>query len=443
MNFSNRLQRVVNYNEKKVQEGKATCIAAEGYPKDVDQLNFHEKIAVLKKRAQLNPSIDVNVVHISLSFAPEEKFSHEKLAEITADYMRRIGFGEQPYLLYNHSDTANTHVHIVTTNIRRDGSGISLHNIGRDVSEPARQETEKRFGLVEATGHGNTPHRLEAASFAKASAGEKETRQEIRRVLNAVLDRYNFTTLGELNAVLSLYNVKADRGTATSRSFLHGGLYYRILDDKGNKTETKPIKASNIRVRVNKLKPEDEQYQTPTLAFLNERLPLKKQARQKHKLELKNKIDLLLLDRGKRTLDDFIRKMAATGVDVMLRKNADGFIYGITYVDHVNRSVFNGNALDTNYSAKAILERCAPLTTEPKEPIQHREQPERTITTPYKTTKAEQDNSHANEQPSPENEVEPIATEWLETLLQSEGTDEYVPYHMRANMRRRKKRKKK
>jgi hypothetical protein len=40
-----------------------------------------------------------------------------------------------------------------------------------------------------------------------------------------------------------------------------------------------------------------------------------------------------------------------------LRQNKDGIIYGITYIDHQTKSVFNGSDLGKSYSAKMILER--------------------------------------------------------------------------------------
>ena len=43
---------------------------------------------------------------------------------------------------------------------------------------------------------------------------------------------------------------------------------------------------------------------------------------------------------------------------MVLRQNAEGLIYGITYVDHQTQSVFNGSALGKLYSAKAIQKRC-------------------------------------------------------------------------------------
>jgi hypothetical protein len=43
--------------------------------------------------------------------------SKEKITEIAVEYMDKIGFGEQPYLVYQHFDSGHTHLHIVTTNI--------------------------------------------------------------------------------------------------------------------------------------------------------------------------------------------------------------------------------------------------------------------------------------------------------------------------------------
>ncbi len=56
--------------------------------------------------------------------------------------MSKIGFGDQPYLVYQHFDARHPHIHIVTTNIKSDGSRIKTHNIGRNQSERARREIE-------------------------------------------------------------------------------------------------------------------------------------------------------------------------------------------------------------------------------------------------------------------------------------------------------------
>jgi hypothetical protein len=43
---------------------------------------------------------------------------------------------------------------------------------------------------------------------------------------------------------------------------------------------------------------------------------------------------------------------------VVIRKGKEDVIYGITYVDHKTKCVFNGSDLGKQYSAKAILEKC-------------------------------------------------------------------------------------
>jgi len=82
-----------------------------------------------------NARAKTNCVHISLNFDVSEKLNKNKLNEIAADYMDKIGFGDQPYLVYQHNDAAHPHLHIVTTNIREDGKRISIHNLGKNQSE--------------------------------------------------------------------------------------------------------------------------------------------------------------------------------------------------------------------------------------------------------------------------------------------------------------------
>jgi len=75
--------------------------------------------------------------------------------------------------------------------------------------------------------------------------GKMETKRAINIVLRTVLDSYKYSSLPELNALLKLYNVSADRGTEDSRMYRNNGLMYRVLDEHGNKVGS-PIKASQF-----------------------------------------------------------------------------------------------------------------------------------------------------------------------------------------------------
>ena len=271
---SSSLRNALNYNEQKVKEQVATCLAAVHYPKDLEHLNFYQKLNRLQNQAALNVRTKVNSVHISLNFDPSEKLSEERLREIADTYLQKIGFAKQPYLLYQHNDSGHPHVHIVTTNIKADGKRIELHNLGKNQSEKARKEIEISFGLVKAEDSKQQQAReLKPVNVRKVQYGRSETKRAITNVLDAVLKNYKYTSLPELNAVLQQYHVIADQGNQNSRVYQNNGLTYRILDENGEKVGV-PIKASDF-------------YNKPTLKFLEERFPLNEAARQSHKARVK------------------------------------------------------------------------------------------------------------------------------------------------------------
>lgn len=342
----NSIHNIFNYNENKVKEGVAACIGEGNYPVDIDQMNLSIKLNRLLKQAALNDNVKRNSVHISLNFDPSETatLSKEKLMDIANTYMEKIGFGQQPYLVYQHHDSGHPHIHIVSIKIREDGSRIDTQNIGRNQSETVRKEIEKSFGLVVAEGRNKKKQQeLQPISFGKVQYGKTQTKKAIANVLTAVLPIYKYSSLPELNAVLQQYNVMADRGSENSRIFQSKGLVYRILDENG-KAVGVPIKASDF-------------YNKPTLKYLEDKFASNKTSVLPHKSRVKNVVDLVLLG-NKTSFPEFQKTLKKEGINIVLRKNNDGLLYGITYVDHSTKCVFNGSALGKQYSAKAIVERC-------------------------------------------------------------------------------------
>lgn len=344
---SNSIQRILNYNEIKVKEGKAECISAINFPLELDRLNFTLKLNRFKKQASLNENVKRNAVHISLNFDPSENHSKEKLNEIAKVYMEKIGFGKQPFLVYQHYDAGHPHLHVITNNIERGGKRIDLHLLGIRKSEPARKEIEETFGLVKAEGRKTKElFSLQPIANRKIEYGKAESKKAINGVLNKVLFEYKYSSLPELNAVLNQYNVHADRGTEKSRVFKNKGLLYKILD-KNSKPVGIPIKASDF-------------YSKPTLKFLEEKFKVNEVKKQSSsKSHLKNAIRESLLDKKVISAEKLARTLESKGIHVVLRKSSDGKFYGITYVDHVTQSVFNGSNLGKEYSAKGVLESCA------------------------------------------------------------------------------------
>lgn len=343
------IHNIFNYNENKVKQGVAECIGEGNYPVDVDKMNGTMKLNRFLKQAALNDNVKRNSVHISLNFDPSENHSKEKLMDITNTYMKKIGFGEQPYLVYQHHDSGHPHIHLVSIKVKADGSRIDMHNIGQNQSEVARKEIEKSFGLVVAEGHRkNQNMELQPISLGKVRYGRIQSKKAISNVLAKILSSYKYTSLAELNAVLQQYNVLADRGNENSRIFKAKGLVYRILDENGKPIGV-PIKASDF-------------YYKPTLKFLETKFASNTTGQISDIRRVKNAIDMAFL-RTKISLTEMVKILEKDGINTVFRKNAEGLIYGITYVDHTTKCVFNGSTLGKQYSAKAIQERCISISS--------------------------------------------------------------------------------
>jgi len=332
------LKGALNYNENKVKQSKAELIEAAGYFKDLADLTFYDKLLRLTDLADRNERTKTNTVHISLNFANGENLTTELLQVIVKDYMQGIGFQDQPYLVYRHHDAGHPHIHIVSTNIKKDGYRISLHYLGQNQSEKARKAIEIKYKLIKAEEQQKQKPDLKAAP---ADYGKMETKRAITNVVNQVVRNYKFTSIPELNAVLQAYNIQADRGSKDSRIYARGGLVYWITDKVGNKAGA-PIKASSI-------------YGKPTLKTLEEKFRLNETLRKPLKEKLKTTIAQTLQKTADRT--SFEKALKDQNIDVLFRCSHDGRIYGATFIDHQSKAVFNGSDLGKEFSANPLNER--------------------------------------------------------------------------------------
>lgn len=331
----------LSYNEDKVRQELAVCIEANQFPAPADDLTFAEKLNRFTKLNELRPSVNKNTLHIILSFSPGDDLSADKLYGIYSGYMQKIGFAEQPYLVYRHLDTEHPHVHIVTTSITAEGKPINLHNIGRDRSATARKELEAEFNLIHAEGRHEPMGRA----------------HDLKSAVRLALE-YKVSSLAELNIVLAQYNVIADRGREGSLMHRQHGLVYSMIDSDGKRTG-KAIKASRISKHA-------------TLSSLEKKFADNLVRRLAFKVPLRQTIDRAV--QHCKTLHELSRQLEGQGIKAVIRKNPAGMIYGVSFIDTVNACVFKGSDLGKAYSAKALQDRMrasvkAKGGSEKKEPV--------------------------------------------------------------------------
>ena len=174
--------------------------------------------------------------------------------------------------------------------------------------------------------------------------GKSETKRSISNVVGAVFSQYKFTSLPEFNAALKQFNVVADRGKEEGRIYKNRGLVYRILDADSNKVGV-PIKASSIGCK-------------PILDNLEKKFTANEVAKEPLKQKTKNAIDDCM-QTSPRSMKNLVAALNQKNIYTVLRQNAEGRLYGITFVDNQNKVVFNGSDLGKGYSAAALQSRLA------------------------------------------------------------------------------------
>ena len=238
------------YNTQKVEEKKALFLEAHNFLLEKEELTMQKELETFQCLTRLNERSKQKAIHISLNFAESDHLNERQLIRVADEFMRGIDFGDQPWLLYQHIDAGHPHLHIVSTNIRPDGSRIS-----NDLRSPHHLK-QLCYQLEEK--HHLTPaipmpdlfavdqpeiQQQKPAYLQKATYGQAPTKKQIETILRTVNASFSFTSFEAYNAVLSLYRVRADRGREDSDMYRSRGLYYRMIDTEGRKLGA-PIKAS-------------------------------------------------------------------------------------------------------------------------------------------------------------------------------------------------------
>jgi hypothetical protein len=335
------------YNYNKVGEGAARIISGNrmiggvtNIPENAMQrmmLSFEPYLAANQRTAK-------PILHISLNPSPEDRLTDERFAALAADYMEKMGYGDQPYVVFMHEDTGRRHIHIVSTCVDENGRRIFRDFEKRKSMEVCR-ELERKYGLANAA---DQKHRLTEPRLKKVDHTKGDVKHQISNTLKGVLGSYKFQTFGEYGALLSCYNVEAKQVRGEYEGVPYAGIVYTATDGNGNPAGP-PFKSSLF----------GKQFGHEGLTRKMER-HAQSFRQKKWAPKIHDAVRLATITcRGDR--ERFEKTLHGKGIDVLFRKNADGRIYGVTFIDHNAREVYNGSRLGKEYSANAF-ER---LFTEP------------------------------------------------------------------------------
>ncbi len=314
------------------------------------------------------------VLHISLNPHPDDRLSDQDFEILAREYLDKLGFGEQPYVIYKHEDIDRHHIHIVTVNVNEEGKRLNQDFLYRR-SKKITTELEEKYNLHKAQREKISPD----TPITKIDPNG-DIKRQVANTVKMVGMRYKFQSMGEYNAILGLYNVKCDTADGRVNGREYHGLVYFATDDNGNTIAT-PLKASRLGKFASR-------------TAIDGRFE-----RAKEKIDVsptKRKVaEVLNQSAGK---DDFVTRLKERNIDVVFRYTDEGRIYGVTFVDHDKMTALNGSRLGKEFSANALNARFI-QQTQPTE-----QAPTATVVpipTPTNTTSESQSTSSAGTAPAP------------------------------------------
>ena len=327
----------LGYNFKKVEKGEASILLAHGlYQNKEEHYTMAEVFADMQALIPENCRTKKTVFHCSLNPHPDEKLSDERLVQIAKEYMEALGYSKQPYIVFKHNDIAREHIHIVSLRVDSKGRKINDKYEGRR-SKKITDALEKKYNLIPSSKVSEKP----TTETPKIDATQGNVKEQVSNTVRSVLKHYSFCSLGELNAILSRYNLAVEEVKTEYRGKRYDGLVYVPTDDKGNKVSM-PIHASDIGRGVG-------------YAAIQNKMQKSKEAVKPLIPSVRRKV-LEVMRTSPGTEERLRQRLEEQGLRVVIRKNESGRIYGITFIYDEKGIALNGSRLGKGYAANKFNE---------------------------------------------------------------------------------------
>ncbi|MCL1679299.1 relaxase/mobilization nuclease domain-containing protein [Elizabethkingia miricola] len=325
------------YNQQKVDRENGAVLLLNKIPDTVDgkySVAYFNKF--FEPYLSANIKTEKTVRHISLNPDPADKVNDEQFTEMAQEYMERMGYGSQPYIVFKHTDIDRTHIHIVSTCVGIDGKKIP-DDYDHPRSMAICRDLEEKHNLHKAT---KQEQKQSNKIFKPVNHKNGDIKSQIASIVCHLPKYYSFSTMGSYNALLSLFNITAEEVKGERNGQAVNGLVYVALDENGNKASN-PFKASLFGKDAG-------------VALLQKHF---EQSKEKMKTTpvrsiLKNTVELAIHTTINET--DFKKQLTEQGINTVVRRNSEGRIYGITFIDHESRTVWNSSQLDRNLSANVF-----------------------------------------------------------------------------------------
>ena len=380
ISIGSSLYGALSYNNEKINEAKGRILAANKVnipisgkvkiPRMVEDFkSFMPKMGRTKKP----------VLHISLNPHPDDKLTDQDFEILAREYLDKLGFGAQPWVMYKHEDIDRHHIHIVTVNVTEEGKRLDQSFLFQR-SKKITTELEAKYGLHKAQREKVSPD-----SPINKVDPSGDIKRQVANVVKLVGMRWKFQSIGEYNAILSLYNIRCEATDGKVNGREYHGLVYHATDDYGN-TIANPFKASRLGKFASRAAVEGRYERAAEQVDV-------KSTRKAVANAMYHAADT----------EDFTSKLREKNIELVLRHTDDGRLYGVTFLDHNTQTALNGSRLGKPFSANALHEWFLNPSVKPElHPVAHQHSSSETESAPSEprhshTSQTESQNRESNE----------------------------------------------
>lgn len=378
----------------------------------------------------LNSHVKKPVIHISLNPSPKDILSEEQMAVLVQEFMEKFSYGNQPYIVWLHEDINRKHMHIVSVRINEKGEKID-HNREAVRAQNICREMEVKYGLHPTLGeHGER----ELLSLQKVDYPKGNVKAQVKHTARTLLECYNCHSLAEFNTLLNLYNVTVYEVRGNVDGNEYHGIMYGALDDNGQQVGT-PFKSSKFGKVFG--------YEA-----LQKKFAVSAEKMKKDNLSERTRQEITKAMQDIGTKEDFARRLKEADIEVVYRINSEGRLYGITFIDHIGRTVFNGSRLGKAFSANVFNELFnnpdadrERLIPQPKQKPSRQERETKAEERQEGVEYRQQENQNQNESSGSLIDTSALgAVDIFSVLMEDDHTHEYIDPAFRYGRKKKKKR---
>lgn len=326
----------IKYNADKVNEGKGQLLDTNKIFNDgTGKVDIVQALHDFERHMPNQMRTEKPVIHISLNPHPDDKLTDGELTQMAHEYMQRMGYGDQPYIIVKHEDIDRHHLHIVSVRVDEQGKRVNCDFTKRRSLNILR-DFEQRYDLNRCqkreNGQQNPLHPV--------NPNTGDIKKQVGNTIKVVFSTYQFQTIGELRALLSLYNITVDEVRGNVRGDDYNGLVYSVIDANGEKVGN-PFKSSLFGKSVG--------YEA-----LQKKAATSKQRIKDRNLTEPTKKALEYALKRTYDKDELVKMLKEKGFDCVFRYTDEGRLYGATFIDHRTHCVLNGSHMGKAFSANAL-----------------------------------------------------------------------------------------